>query len=367
MHSAYKTHFDIPEDITYLSTPGSGLIPNHIKQWRIERDNTFFETDSDLREQQSEFIKQVKHTIAHFFGTVSSNVFCTSNFSNGFNTLLNGLPKDVRILLLADDYPSVNFPVISRDFDHAFVEINENLEKNVIEAIGHYKPDVFILSIVQYITGIKIDLSFIQELKLQYPNLLVIGDGTQFLGTEPFNFDTSGFDAVGCSGYKWLMSGFGNGFMILNDKIKGFLYTQAQKQTPSLEKMWEGKTILQLYFEPGHVDTLTQGTLQQSLLFLEKLGLEKVTTYTRELTTLAKSEFEKRGLLSSIAIERQESGNIFNLQIDPGQFSILMDNGIKCFPRGKGIRIGFYLYNDIHDLEKLLNVIDFQLKKTHTL
>jgi len=367
MHSAYKTYFDIHEDITYLSTPGSGLIPNHIKHWRRERDNTFFETDTDLREQQSEFIKQVKHTIGHFFGAAANNVFCTSNFSIGFNTLLNGLPKDVRILLLADDYPSVNFPVTSRGFDHTFVEVNENLEKNIIEAIGHYKPDVFILSIVQYITGIKIDLSFIQGLKMQYPNLLVIGDGTQFLGTEPFNFDKSGFDAVGCSGYKWLMSGFGNGFIILNEKIKKFLYAEAQEQTPSFEKMWEGKTILQLYFEPGHVDTLAQGTLQQSLLFLEELGLEKVTTYTREITTLAKLEFEKRGLLSSSAIGRQEFSNIFNLRIDPAQFSILMANGIKCFPRGKGIRIGFHLYNDTYDLEKLLNVIDFQLKKTHIL
>ncbi|WP_270089402.1 aminotransferase class V-fold PLP-dependent enzyme [Sphingobacterium sp. SYP-B4668] len=362
MQSSYKTYFDIPEDIAYLSTPGSGLIPSEIKQWRAERDIAFFETATDLREQQGAFINQVKQSIARFFGTTSLNIFCTPNFSIGFNVLLNGLPKDARILLLADDYPSVNFPVISRDFDHTFVEVNENLEQNVIEAIGHYKPDVFILSIVQYISGIKIDLSFVQELKHRYPDMMIIGDGTQFLGTEAFHFDTSGFDAIGCSGYKWLMSGFGNGFFILNEKTRNYLYREAQQQTPTFEKMWEGKTILQLYFEPGHVDTLAQGTLQQSLHFLEKLTIERTSAFTKELTAAAKAEFEARGILSTIISKRQVSSNIFNLQIEPHHFSTLMDNGIKCFPRGNGIRIGFHLYNDPRDLEMLLHVIDFQLK-----
>ncbi|SUJ08736.1 cysteine desulfurase family protein [Sphingobacterium spiritivorum] len=358
MSQQYKSYFDIPENISYLTTPGSGLISKEIKKWRSRYDVDFHMTDTVLREQQGAFIQQVKQTIADFAHTAASNIYCTPNFSHGFNVILNGLPADIRILLLNEDYPSVNFPVISRGFDHTFVNIDENMEQNILEAIRHYKPDVFICSIVQYISGIKIDLSFIQELKATHPDLLIIGDGTQYLGTESFDFETSGFDGIGTSGYKWLLSGFGNGFFILNDILKNKLYQTAQQQKPVFEKMWEGKSILQLYFEPGHVDTLAQGTLQKSLQFFDQLGIQNTAAYTSRLSEHAREEFVKRNLLTDIVKRRNNHSTIFNLQIDPNHFSTLMENGIKCFPRGTGIRIGFHLYNDTQDLERLLQVID---------
>ena len=39
----------------------------------------------------------------------------------------------------------------------------------------------------------------------------MIGDGTQFLGAHAFHFNTSPFDVLAASGYKWLLAGFGNG------------------------------------------------------------------------------------------------------------------------------------------------------------
>ncbi len=361
MKSPYSTHFDIDAATTYLTTPGSGLLSRETKQWRTQRDQDFHESNTNLREQQGAALDSCRTTLGQFFNCPSSNVFLSSCFSFAFNALLAGLPKHYKVLLLDNDYPSVNFPTILSGFEHRFVNMNEQLEANILDAIATFKPDVFILSIVQYISGLKIDLSFIQELKHQHPELLIIGDGTQFLGTDLFDFNTAGFDAVLSSGYKWLMAGFGNGFILLNDRLKEILYSAIQKDYSYLNNQWMNKSVVQLCFEPGHLDTLSHGTLQQSLIQLQQWDYAATVSYTQDLVAHARIELTNRGLLLDTILNRRPQSNIFNIQIDPKNFQLLLDEGIKCFPRGTGIRIGFHLYNDHADLEKLLHFIDTKI------
>ncbi|OOG16405.1 aminotransferase V [Sphingobacterium sp. CZ-UAM] len=358
MNSPYSKYFDIDGAVTYLTTPGSGLLSRETKQWRAQRDQEFHTTDTILREQQGAALDSCRNTLERFFHCPKGNVFLSSCFSFAFNALLAGLPKHYKVLLLDNDYPSVNFPTIITGFEHRFVNMDEQLEANILDAIATFKPNVLILSIVQYISGLKIDLSFIQELKHQHPDLLIIGDGTQFLGTDLFDFNASGFDAVISSGYKWLMAGFGNGFILLNDRLKELLYADIQKNYSYLNNQWMNKSVVQLCFEPGHLDTLAQGTLQQSLIQLEQWGYAATVSYTQDLVAQARAELANRGLLLDRITNRRPQSNIFNIQIDPKNFQLLMDEGIKCFPRGSGIRVGFHLYNDHTDLEKLLHIID---------
>ena len=59
------------------------------------------------------------------------------------NMILDGLPKGQKILLLKGDYPSVNWPTESRDFELCYAEIDENLEKNIEAAAEEHQPDIF--------------------------------------------------------------------------------------------------------------------------------------------------------------------------------------------------------------------------------
>lgn len=354
----FRSYFDIPGNITYLNTPGNGLLPRSHKMWRQKRENDFFAPEVSLREEQGSFIEQVKDTIARVFNANAENTFCTPNFSFGFSTLLDGFPKDTRFLLLQEDYPSLNYPVISRGLIYDTVEITARLEQDIEEAIKVLKPQVLLLSLVQYITGIKIDLDFIRNLRAKFPDLIIIGDGTQFLGTEPFDFETSGFDAIGTSGYKWLMAGFGNGFLLINDRLKDHIYQKAQSGSRPKEQMWASKTILHTFFEPGHQDTLAHGTLAQSLLFLEQAGLEKVQQHIKNLTEMAYKEFNLRQWLLPMVAERAIKSPLINIQVDPKIYPTLLEEGIRCFPRGTGIRIGLHVYNTTDDIARLLTVLE---------
>ncbi|MCI0922184.1 aminotransferase class V-fold PLP-dependent enzyme [Sphingobacterium rhinopitheci] len=354
----FKDYFDIPNGITYLNTPGNGLLPITSHVWRSGWENDFFDPEGDLRDQQSTFIKAVKEDFASLFHCATDRLYLVPSFSFGYNTLLEGLDKRCKFLLLADEYPSLNYPVISRGFAHHILAISPQIEDDIYLHILSHKPDVLALSIVNYINGLQINLDFIKRLKSEFPNLLIIGDATQYLGSEPFYFDNSGFDALGGSGYKWLMSGFGNGYMMISEKMSELLYKDAKGKDRPPEAMWSHKTILDIYFEPGHQDTLSHGTLQQAVLFLQKIGLNNVKSYLDDLVNYAYRIFGDRNWLLPLIADRKERSALINLQIDPAWYPYLLANGIKCFPRGTGIRIGIHLYNTIEDINRLVEVIE---------
>lgn len=356
----YGSYFDIPEDVIYLNTPGNGLMPRSHLQWRRQWDDAFFEASSDLRNQQPDFIHGVKTEFSELFHCPADRVYLVPNFSFGYNVLLDGLPEGLKYAILEEDYPSLNYAIKSRGFAFETIEVHKgDLEENIRETLKSSKADVLALSIVQYISGMKVDLQFMQQLKKDHPDLLIIGDATQYLGTEPFDFTASGFDAVAGSAYKWMMAGFGNGYVMLSEQLQALLYTDARQRSRPAEVQLAHKSILDLYFEPGHQDTLAHGTLLQSVRFYKELGMADVKTYIDALKAYAYARFEEREWLLPAVKSRVERSSLINLQVPPDEsYPLLLAHGIKCFPRGTGIRIGLHLYNNKNDVDRLIAVLD---------
>jgi len=343
---------------TYLNSPANGLLPKPVFEWRKQQDVDFLSHPDEFRMNHKKKINETKQLLAEFFDSRLEDIAMIPNFSFGINMVLEGLGKEKKILLLNDDYPSVNWPVEARDFEVFFAVIDENLEKNVEEAVEKHKPDVFLFSMVQWLSGIKIDFEFLKKLKSNYPELLIIGDGTQYLGTEIFSFDKSALDVMASSGYKWLTAGFGNGFLMIKESARQKIktYTAGFNSAPGFESGLFDLPYMNR-FEPGHQDSTNIGSILQSIEFVKSMGVEECYSHIRQLSEDAKSELTKLGFLQEAVVNRKLHSNIFNLKGDKSLFETLNQNQISCSPRGGGIRVGFHYYNDENDLDKLLEIL----------
>ncbi len=353
-----KKHFPGLQNCTYLNTASNGVVPKPIIEWRRQHDLDLMNYASVFRDKHKAHIEQIRAKVAQFFNASEKETALIPNLSFGMNTLLEGLPKGQKILLLKDDYPSINWPVEIRDFDVCYAEINENLEQNIEAAIAKHKPAIFMFSIVQWLTGIKIDLDFLKELKSKYPNLLIVADGTQYLGTEPFNFSESGIDVLGASAYKWLTAGYGNGFFMVKESAKQRIRPQTLGFNSA--ERFESKaseTAFIRHFEPGHQDTLNYGSLEQSMLFFKEVGTDAIYNQIATLSKTAKEQFEALNLLAPHTVNRSIHSSIFNLKGDKALFQKLKENNIICSPRGGGIRVSFHYYNTKNDLDTLIEVL----------
>ncbi|WP_158797913.1 aminotransferase class V-fold PLP-dependent enzyme [Pedobacter sp. L105] len=354
----FSDQFPVLDSYTYLNTASSGILFHSAADWRRKHDLEFMAAGSIFRLNQAQFLDEVRHNLSRFFHAKPENTFLVPNFSFGFNTFLDGLPGEHRFLLLHEEYPSINYPVQNRGFICDYAVIDEKLEENILEKIKLFKPTVLALSMVQYISGIQISFEFLKQLKRQFPELLIVADGTQFCGTSDFNFEASGLDVFIASGYKWMMGGYLNGFLFLKDEVAKLLYTGNQQSERTSASFLPYKNLLSSCFEPGHLDTLSFGTLNQGVLLMEKLGIKFIENQVQMLSKHAKAAFAERGLLDQAVVQRTMHSGIFNLSIDDKTYQKLQEENIICSARGKGIRVSFHFYNTVAELERLLEVID---------
>ncbi len=355
----FKNEFPILSQVTYLNTSSSGLLPKSVMHWRQAHDEAFLKGASIFRDTHKLHIESIRKTVSNFVGAKENETALVPNFSFGMNTLLEGLPSNLKVLLVEMDYPSINWAVEHRDFDVCYVKIDENFESNIEEAIAKHRPDVFAFSIVQYLNGIIIDFDFLKQLKAYHPDLMIIADGTQFLGTQKFNFSESGIDVLGASCYKWLMAGYGNGFLIVNEKSQHKIFPKTIGFN-SAEAMFSKRDEISFMkrFEPGHQDTFNYGSLQKSIEFIEAIGIETIEKRIFDLSERGKEIFNERDLLEPSVLKRKKHSNIFNITGDDALFQKLKENNIICSQRGKGIRFGIHFYNTEKDLERVIHVLD---------
>jgi len=353
-----NNEFPIISSYTYLNTPFTGVLSKSVSE-----QINLLEEDFRLRgslftdEYEHDLINDTKKLIRDIFNTTSEQVGLLNNFSTGLNLILNDLPKQSKVVLLSQDYPSVNLPVKSRDFDVYEVDINRDLFENLRKTFDSVTPDYFMFSITQFISGLQLQLPMLKQLKDDFPEVSFIADATQYCGTEAFDFENSPFDIFGTSGYKWMNAGLGNAFFLFKSH---FLNTHQFHTvgSNSLDEKPDGDLRPTGFLEPGHFDIIATARLKLALEFHYKtLGIEMVESRIKTISSLAKTQFLKMNLLDTEVVDESSHQNIFSLKGDESTISRLKDEGVLSAYRGGRIRVGFQYFNTEQDLNKLLKVL----------
>jgi selenocysteine lyase/cysteine desulfurase len=353
-----RKQFPILSRGIYANTPVFGPFYDDLLEWRQERDLDLLIHATEVPKKRGPLLNETRATIGGFFNCKKENIALVNNFSTGINFLLEGLPTNSKIVVLENDYASVNWPFERRKFEMQYVTIDENLENSISKILENGEIDVLAFALVHWQNGIKIDLDFIKQLKLKYPKLLIIADGTQFVGTQEFSFKNSGIDVLAASGYKWLLGGYGNGFMLFSDFAeKRVAVKSIGDNTASVTLKSKGAIPFAKYFEPGHLSGHSFGSLQFSLNFLQKIGMSEIAAQNKLLSEKAMAVFSEMNLLETKVTQRKSHSTIFNIRGDDALFQHLMDNGVMCAQRGNGIRFGFHFYNTADEIDEIAKLI----------
>ncbi|TLP78791.1 aminotransferase class V-fold PLP-dependent enzyme [Maribacter sp. ACAM166] len=353
-----RKEFPILRNGIYANTAVYGLLYESLLEWRQEHDLDFLIHGSDMRENSLKVISDTRQTVGEFFNCKRENIALVNNFSTGLNVLLEGIHPKKKIVLIEGDYPSLNWSFENRNFDIRYVQMVANIEEQIQEIVENEHIDVLALSLVQWLDGFFIDLAFLKRLKSENPDLMIIADGTQFCGSTEFDFEDSGIDVLGASAYKWLLAGYGNGFMLFSDRVKDEVYVKNigfNAANGDLNK--KDHIRFAKLFEPGHLSSLTFGSLKFSLNYLTKIGVDKITAHNRKLSEKAKHEFQGLGLLDDKFYGRGNHSTIFNIEANEATFQHLQNNDVYCAKRGQGVRLSFHLYNTEEEIDTIVKIL----------
>ncbi|MEO0570753.1 MAG: aminotransferase class V-fold PLP-dependent enzyme [Bacteroidota bacterium] len=342
---------------TYVNTATSGLLSQDLLEWRQEHDLDFLIGGSMAKAKTHILLEKTRKTVAQFFNFKEEHVALVPSFSQGLNLLLEGLDPSEKILLLQGDYPSLNWPFESRGFALEYLLMQEDLEAQIYNTVKNRNITIFACSAVQWRNGFKIDLGFFKKLKTDFPELVIVMDATQFCGTEYFDFEDSGVAILGSSGYKWLLAGYGNGFMMVKPEVQNrfTLKSRGYGSGRNAKDQNDGRTFCK-QLEPGHLDSLCFGSLEFSMRFLMGIGLETIGEHNRELSQYTKGHLAALGLLEDAIVNRKTISTIFSIK-GKDNYDKLLKNNVLCARRGDGTRLSFHFYNTKDEVDRIIEIL----------
>ena len=335
--------FPLLKKCIYLNTAYVGLMSKDLYDFRRKYDLDYINKGDHVYMSKHQIVNKARISISKFFGSKINQTFVSSNFSSALRSVLEYVPKKANFLVLEEDYPSILNAVKERSFNYHKIPITVDLELNILKLIEEKKIDVIAISVVQWISGFLIDVEFLKKIKLKFPEIIIIGDGTQFLGGHFFNFQDSPFDFIAASGYKWLISGFGNGLFMISDNF--FDYTKINDSI-LLDKIFD-----------GHSDLLAIESLNYSINTLQKKDFKFLINKKNETTSILKKSLKELNLLDDFSLFRENHSSIFNIKLNQKQFKFLIKNNVRCVKRGSGVRVSVHFYNSKEDIKSFISIL----------
>ena len=279
------------------------------------------------------------------------------------------------VVVVGDQFPSNVYPWMNLtkkyDGELKFVKKQTSSKsqgkkwnEDILSAIDK-KTKVVSMGIVHWADGTLFDMKKIRE-KTRENNALLIIDGTQSIGSMPFDVDEIQPDALVCAGYKWLMGPYGSGLSYFGEFFddgepieESWINRKGSEDFSNLINYQHEYAKFAKRYSVGqqsnfiNVDMLNQGIKQ-----INKWGVDKVYDYIKNISSKYFDMLDK----SKVWYEEENyrAGHLFGLKAKKNLKKILKkirEKNIYISLRGDIIRVSPSVYNTEKDILKLFECV----------
>jgi len=312
--------------------PGWDALQAALDEWRGGRTSW---------EGWSEDTDRARAAFARLVRTDPARVAIGATVSGLVGLVAASLPAGTRVVVPEIEFTSTLFPFMAQPG----LEVTTVPPARLAEAIDAGTGAVA-FSAVQMSTGEVADLDAILAAAAAY-DVLTLVDATQAAGWLPLEADR--FDFLVAAGYKWLLSPRGTAWMtVAPERLDSVL--------PSTAGWFAGDDVYEAYLGPPlrlaadarRLDTSPAwfswvGCLP-ALELLDDVGVDAIHAHNVALANRFRA---------AMGLEPSNSA-IVSLDGDAGK---LRAAGIQCAEPGGRLRVGFHLYNDEEDADRVVDVL----------
>jgi selenocysteine lyase/cysteine desulfurase len=385
MLNSQKNKFDLDPNIHYLNCAAYGPIlkssaeagKKGIEQKMHPNQITSISHFTDSDTARGLFAELINCGDPDSVAIISSASYGLAIVAANLETQIKGKNKKT-ILAIGDEFPNdfYAFEKVAKKLNleqnsilkpPGLANIGQDWNQNILNAINT-ETALIVLPHIHWKYGVKFDLEQISKKCIENDVLLVI-DGSQSIGIEPFDNTKIKADAIICPAYKWLLGPYSIGFAYFGEKYN--------EGTP-LEETWmnrEGSddfTTLSMNpkayrpkaqrYNMGEFSQFIQiPMLIDSLTQILAWKPENMKTYIEEISLF---EIKKlRNLGCEIVSEAFRAKHLFGISlpknVDKQSFlNALKGKNVLVSDRGDVIRISINVFNEKRDLEILTETLE---------
>lgn len=366
--------FPWTRDATYLNSASTGPIPERTRRavddFNRKRATPHLLPDADL----FAIFTESRELIARMLNAEPAEIALASNTSYGLNLAARALPlAPGDIVLLSDkEFPANVYPWLALRKDGITVEVAPVTaegwpdEAHLLERIRDPRVKVLAVSLVQFSSGYRVDLAALSAATRATGTWLVV-DGIQGVGIGELDLRRTPVDILSAGAQKWLLSPWGSGFTYVRRELISkvdpmYVGWTAYEGTDDFSRMTEYSPTLRgdaRRFEMITLPFQDFAGMNVSLRLLLEIGVNRIAEHVRALhRPLLEWARERRVRVTSPVGAHGSAILCLALPDSAAAHAALREARIYTSLREGAIRISPHLFNTIHDMSRVTDVLD---------
>jgi selenocysteine lyase/cysteine desulfurase len=369
-----REDFPITKDVVYFQSAGMSPIPTPVFDAIIENYRKIHRHgDVDWEDDLVKY-RKLCGDIAVLLNTADDNICFVQNTSTAMSILglsiKNGIDTPFNVVSAEDEFPATTIGFEHLGIEMRYVQpVNARYQIDAILEKIDAQTAAVMTSYVQYATGFRQDLQSLGKI-IRAKNILFIVNATQAFPFYPLDIQSMHIDALTCSLHKWGLTGHVGSLFFTSREFRarfpvpwiGWLSVDAGEDIIHTAK----NAPFNLHasarrYEFGTQNLQTVLAFQKALDYLKSIGFENIRARMQDLTDHLIHGLKKLGIEIVSPVEKPEERSpivSFDLHGKNRQCAEkLAEKLISVSLRAGLIRVSVNIFNDFHDIDRLLSVL----------
>lgn len=356
-----RNRFPVTQHSTYLNTAAAGPLALATQQAATEYYQLMM-ADGDVHwDDWLAQREQVRKKVAAFINAEPDEIALTTNTSSGMNVIVDALDTRGEVISNELEFPVSTLPWMNRGIPVHFVKATAGKVKvDDIQRRMDHQTGVISISHVQFSNGFRMNLKALGEAKRDHA---LVVNASQSAGVFEIDVKRMKIDALCSTGHKWMLSGYGSGFVYLSRELQ-------QQSKPraigwlSMREPYDMKNDelhvrhdLAARVELGCPHYAGMFALGASIDLFASVGMVAIQERALRLNKLLTNRLMETGwnVLSPIDDDHERSAQTLVAADDPASLvRKLAERRVIVTEKPQGIRVATDFFNNETDIDRLI-------------
>ena len=357
-----RKQFPVTESVAYLNTAAAGPLARSTRDAGARYYDQMM-NDGDIH--WDEWLAQreeVRKSVAAFINAEPDEIGLTTNTSSGMNLIVDALENHGEVVSCDLEFPVTTIPWMNRRIPvHLVKSVAGGVRLEDVQKLMNVRTGILSLSHVQFSTGFRFDVEALGELK---GNHALVINASQSAGVFELDVKRMKIDALCATGHKWMLSGYGSGFVYISRELLAQSKPRAIGWLSVQNPYSDGNDEVHLRrdvsarAEMGCPHFAGIFALGASIDLFKRIGTRAIEERALELNRYLTNRLGEDGwnVLSPVESENDRSAEtLVQVEQPANTVKALADRGVIVTEKPQGIRIATDFFNNKQDIDRLLD------------
>jgi selenocysteine lyase/cysteine desulfurase len=360
-----RADFPVTENFAYLNSAGAGPVSRRVAEAAAQFYRETLESGDRLWEAWLARRERARAEVARLINAEPDEIAFTTNTSSGMNLIVDALEGAREVVSCELEFPVSTIPWMHRGTHVRLVGAVEGelRTEDVLREAGH-EAAVICLSHVQYSNGLRVP---VEEIGANKGRHTFVVNASQSAGVFPIDVKRMKIDALCATGHKWMLAGYGSGFVYLSREMlertrpRAISWMSVEDPFAMRNDAYRERRDAAARAETGCPHFAGIFALGEAARQLLDIGAERIERRALALNRRLTESLSAAGwrVLSPLRDEAARSAETLVEAADPRRIvKHLARRGVAVTIKPQGFRAATHFFNDEEDISRLLSALE---------